>query len=188
MDAILGHRPATQPPVIVNSMEELAGDTTSDNTGDTGGDTVGESQPEVRGNTSGPELDDIPEPSGSSTKESSRSTTPQLRKRKRSKADKNEASTTELISKLIKVQEESDKRLLQLEEKRLEFEKRQLEIEAQQRKEEREFQLKMMQLMMSQGESQPHYRPPGPLGGMQEGSMADHDRMYTFASLDTDMQ
>ena len=107
----------------------------------------------------------------------------QQRKRKRSKGDKGDASTTELISKLLKVQEESDKRLLQLEEKRLQFEERQLEKEAQQRKEEREFQLRMMQLMMGEGygQSQPHYHPPGPFGGMQ-GAMADHDPMFTFPS------
>ena len=106
---------------------------------------------------------------------------PQQRKRKRSKGDKSDAATTELISKLLKVQEESDKRLLQLEEKRLEFEERQLEKEAQQRKEEREFQLRMMQLMMGQGygQAQPHYHTPGPFGG---SPMADHDPMYTFPS------
>ena len=108
---------------------------------------------------------------------------PQQRKRKRSKGDKGDASTTELISKLLKVQEESDKRLLQLEEKRLEFE-RQLEKEAQQRKEEREFQLRMMQLMMGQGYGQPHphYHPPGPFGRMHEGAVADDDPMFTFPS------
>ena len=50
MDAILGHRPATQPPVVVNSMDEreVAGDTTTgDNADESTGDTAGESQPEV---------------------------------------------------------------------------------------------------------------------------------------------
>ena len=93
----------------------------------------------------------------------------QQRKRKRSKGDKGDASTAELISKLIKVQEESDKRLLQLEDKRLEL-RRLLEKEAQQRKEEREFQLRMMQLVMGQGYGQPqsHYHPPGPFRRMEE--------------------
>ena len=187
MDEILGHRPATQPPIVVNSLEELAGETTGNSanepTGDTAGDTAGESQADDRGNSSEPELEDIQHRgSSSSTKDDSRSTTPlalQQRKRKRSKGDKNDASTTELMSKLLKVQEESDKRLIQLEEKRLEFEERQMEKEAQQRKEEREFQLKMMQLMMSQRYAQPqsHYHPPVPFDEVQGA----HDHMYTFS-------
>ena len=189
MDEILGHQPATQPPVVVNSMDE--GDTIGDNgsecTGATAGGTAGESQADDRGNSSEPELEDSQHPgSSSSTIDKSRSTTPiapQQRKRKRSKGDKSDTSTTELISKLLKVQEESDKRLLQLEEKRLEYEERQIEKEAQQRREEREFQLRMMQLMMGQGcgHPQPQYHPPGPFGDMQ-GAISDHDDMYTFPS------
>ena len=68
--------------------------------------TAGESQPD---NSSDLELDEIP-PSAlsSSTKDNSCLATPmapQQRKRKRSKGDKSDAST-ELISKLMKVQEE----------------------------------------------------------------------------------
>lgn len=82
----------------------------------------------------------------------------------------------------MKVQGESDKQLIWLNEKHLEFEERQVEKETQQRREEREFQLKMMQLMMGQGygQAQPHYHPQGPFEGMQEGAIADHDPMYTF--------
>lgn len=61
MDVILGHRPATQPPVVVNSMESASGDNIGDSIGDTCGETVGECQPEETGNASDPELDDIPE-------------------------------------------------------------------------------------------------------------------------------
>ena len=88
-----------------------------------------------------------------------------------------DTSTPELISKLIKAQEESDERLMKLEEKRLEFEERQLEKEAQQRKEERQFQLRMMQLVMGQGLGPPpaHFDTSEPFG---ENSM--DDRMYTF--------
>ena len=108
---------------------------------------------------------------------------PLQKKRKRSRGDRGDAATTELISKLLKVQEESDKRLLQFEEKRLEFEQRQIEKEAQQRKEEREFQLRMMQLMMGQcGQPHPRYHPPGPFGGMQEGDMIESYPMFTFPS------
>lgn len=86
--------------------------------------------------------------------------------------------------KFFKVQEESDGRLLHLEEKRLEFEEQQLEKEAQQRKEEREFQLRMMQLMMGQGGYGSHYHPPGPLRGMQDLVAGDPDSIYTFPNAD----
>lgn len=170
MDAILGHRPA---PVLVNSTD---GDEASETTGT-------ESQQEERENS--PELEDI-QPGASessSAKESSPSTTPlpTQRKRKRSKGEKVDTSTAELVSKLIKVQEESDEWLMKLEEKRLEFEERQLEKEAQQRKEERQFQLRMMKLVMGQGLGPPpsHYDTSGPLG---ENSMDDH--MYTFQPME----
>ena len=144
-----------------------------------------------RGNSSDQELEDIPPSGAGSSKDtpsSSRSGTPmapQQRKRKRSKGDKNDTSTSELISKLLKVQEESDRRLIQLEEKRLECEERQLEKEAQQRK-EREFQLRMMQLMMGQGygQPQPHYHPSGPFGGIQDAT-SDHDPMYMLIPPET---
>ena len=65
MDAILGHRPATQPTVVVNSLEEVVSDTTGDINADesTGpGDTAGESQLEERGSSPDPELDDFQPP------------------------------------------------------------------------------------------------------------------------------
>ena len=50
--------------------------------------------------------------------------------------------------------------MMELEEKRLKMEERQMEREAQLRREEREFQMRMVQLMMSQS----HYsRPQMPL-------------------------
>lgn len=167
MDAILGHRPATQPPVLVNSTD---GDAASETTGT-------ESQQEDREKS--PELEDFQPGVSESSSATSRSATPlpTQRKRKRSKGEKVDTSTSELISKLIKVQEESDERLMKLEEKRLEFEERQLEKEAQQRKEERQFQLRMMQLVMGQGLGPPpaHFDTPEPFG---EHSM--DDCMYTF--------
>ena len=62
MDVILGHRPATQPPVIVNSLEEVVSDTTGDINADESigpGNTVGESQLEKRGSSPDPELEDF---------------------------------------------------------------------------------------------------------------------------------
>ena len=40
--------------------------------------------------------------------------------------------------------------------------------------------------MMGQayGQSQPHYHPPGPFGGMQS-ALSDHDPLYTFSPPET---
>ena len=66
-----------QPPVVVSSVDEVAGDTTGDNADESTGDTAGESQAEEKGNYSDPELDGIhPSGSYSSTKDNSRSATP----------------------------------------------------------------------------------------------------------------
>ena len=169
IDEILGHRPATQPPVVVSSVDNTAGHTADD------------SQQEERKENSPELFDDIkPSESSSSTMESSRSSTPVLlrhRKRQRSKADKVDSCTTEMITKLVKVQEQSDQRLIELEERRIAFEEHQLEKEAQQRKEEREFQLRMIQLMMGQGYTQPH-PSPSRFGELRENPIAD--RMYSF--------
>ena len=105
MDAILGHRP-----VVVNSMEDSRpGDTTVHTVDEP---TAGEPQPDERGNTSDQELDDSDTGSSKDTPSSSRSGTPmapQQRKHRRSKGDENDTSaTSELISKLLMVQEESD--------------------------------------------------------------------------------
>ena len=56
-----------------------------------------------------------------------------------------------MIESVMKAQSKSDEKMLELEEKRLKMEERQLEREAQQRREDREFQLQMMRLMMGHG-------------------------------------
>ena len=83
-DAMDGHRPATQPPVLVNS---------TDGPGDVASETTGtESQQEER---ESPELEDIQSGATESSSATSRSTTPlpTQRKRKRSKGEKMDSST-----------------------------------------------------------------------------------------------
>ena len=53
-----------------------------------------------------------------------------------------------MMQKMLKALEESDRHLVELEERRLEYEERQLERELQQRREEREFQLRLLQLVV----------------------------------------
>ena len=178
LDAILGHKPATEPPVVINSLGTSVNDPQ-------------EQVPELDPPPS-PELFDNDQPGTSGQAEGSRSTTPVLqqpRKRKRSKIEKIESVTGELINKFIEVQQNSDRLMIELEEKRLKFEERQMEKEAQQRREEREFQLRMMQMMMGQSvygtpPSSMHMGPPSSasfaFGTMHESTLAS--RMHTFPS------
>ena len=134
MDAILGTKPATQPPVVVDTLQDSS---------------------DIQEDATDPEheiIDDIPEDSGtvvSAREESSvpksRTTTPSpsptavigSRKRK----DKAENTVAEMLQKVVECQSATEQKLMELEEK-------QMEREIQLRREEREFQLRMMQMLV----------------------------------------
>ena len=134
LDAILGHKPATEPPAVINSMG------TSDH----------HEEVEQEPSHSLELFEHQPCTSGQAGSMSTTPVVPQLRKRKCSKMEKMESTTGELITKLIDAKQRGDQLLVELEEKRLKFEEKQMEKEAQQRCEEREFQMRMMQMMMAQ--------------------------------------
>ena len=69
------------------------------------------------------------------------------RKHKRSRA---ETIATDIADKLLAMQNKSDQLMIELEEKELKFEEKQLEQEVQARREEREFQLQLMHMIMGQ--------------------------------------
>ena len=75
------------------------------------------------------------------------------RKRKRSKVDD---VMDGVARQLLQSVEKNDQRMIELEEKRMKLEERQMERELQAKREERDFQMKLMQMMMS---SSP-YMPP----------------------------
>ena len=143
---MLGHKPATQPPVVVDSGNYLD-------------DQQSQLSPEIIENPSSNHSlstsDDGAASSSVSTERSTGSqsnqtdrteTTPKTtsRKRKRSKFD----VAGELMDKLIGMQEKSEKMMMDLEEKRTRLEEKQIELEATMRREERDFQFKMMSMMM----------------------------------------
>ena len=167
LDEILGHKPATAPPVVVNSLENT-------NEGDSN-----ELEPEVESVGSPALLEgsipsttyerkdvlsDKPESKAHSSTESghdetSRPTTPSLnkgRKRKRTSTNSDKFDTFgELLGKIIDNQKSSERLLLELEEKCLKYEEKQAEREAEQRREEHMFQLQIMQMV-----SGSFYGPP----------------------------
>ena len=145
MDNVLGHKPATQPPVVVDS-------------GNQSDDLQSQRSPEIIENPSSNRSvstsdDGVASSSVSTDSQSNQSNllaqataTSKLtsKKRKRSKFD----VAGELIDKLIGMQEKSERMMLDLEEKRTRLEEKQLELDANLRREERDFQFKMMSMMM----------------------------------------
>ena len=135
MDAVLGHKPATRPPIVVES----------------GGVREGSEKPEVteEGETEadGQDVEEQScsshsEPSVSERKKSPGEGPSQKRKRETSSGVAKFSRMEELVEKIVKVQEESDKHYMKLEEKLL-------EMEEQRRKESQDFQLRMMSMLCS---------------------------------------
>ena len=152
MDRVLGHKSSTQPAVVVDTLEDTpVQDTQTDD------DQLQETEV---GATPNLDTSDTTVPSPASTDVTDASgevaTTSQLqkkgidgtdkvssRKRKKSKFD----MTGELLDKLIGMQEKSDKMLMELEMKRARLEEKQMEMDIHMRREEREFQLQMMNML-----------------------------------------
>ena len=114
MDATLGHQPATQPPVVISSMAcavaELATTTTAQLPIGTvsAGNTTTIKSLRKPGDLDGTQSVDVPQQA--SSRQTAAVTPLQQRKRKKSKGE----DIIELMQKVLKAQEESDKRLVEL--------------------------------------------------------------------------
>ena len=148
MDAILGNRPATKPPVVIDTSNPPV--TTPDAHEEQPDDGESEQDKDSETLSTGSSSTASVVPSTSTVSRVSGSTPLISRKRKQS-ATKPDNVFIDMIDSVMKAQSKSDERMLELEEKRLRMEERQLEREAQQRREDREFQLQMMRLMMGHG-------------------------------------
>ena len=168
MDEVLGHKPSTQPAVVVDTLEDSqVQDTQTDDD---------QLQPTEVGASPNLDTSDTVVPSPASTDATDGSgevaTTSQgqkkaidgtekvsNRKRKRSKFD----MTGEMLDKLIGMQEKSDKMLMELEMKRARLEEKQMEMDAQMRREEREFQLQMINMLTRNNGMLPSGAPSYPM-------------------------
>jgi hypothetical protein len=135
MDAILGTKPATQPPVIVDTLQD-----TSDIQADVSGPDCDEIAAELGSNVSASEESSVPK--------STPSPSPAAMKRSRKRKEKADNSVAEMLQKVTEYQCATEQKLLELEEKRFKLEEKQMEREAQLRREEREFQLRMMEMLV----------------------------------------
>ena len=135
MDSILGHKPATQPPVLVESSHEgisdhsaLAEETTSvtNEIEETTSSTTSDGEPISQPGT--PVVEPVVQ---------------KVSHRKRKKASNNFEKMEEFVSRIMKMQEESDRKYMQLEEKMLKLEEKRL-------KDSHEFQMHLVSLLSHQ--------------------------------------
>ena len=141
MNEILGNRPATRPPVVIDTTDEnpMPADAMTEDPPvsdeEENGDHSGETTPTHRSSSA----------VSDSEADTSRSSTPvssigKKRKRSQSKADMFEGLMTKLVKTMSDGLKESDRLFL-------EFEERRMEQYAQQRRETHQFQLQMAQLL-----------------------------------------
>ena len=152
MDDVMGDKPTTKPPVVIDTLED---DTEAMASGQE------EIEEEITDKENAECLSADPpeaEPCGSNNNKhsctpvnsTSRSATPnpeEKKSRKRSlRDDKIEKMMGSLVDKLLKSQESSDLKYLELEEKRMKMEERMNEREERQKREEQGFQLKLFSI------------------------------------------
>ena len=155
MDTILGHRPATKPPVVVESI--AVGDTVEVSEETDSSPTL--QAPDADISASNSTVSDSPGSQPSTSSQNSQDVvkrrSKKRNKRQSSSLDKMDTITSAIIGTLTDLQKSSDCLTMELEEKRLKFEVKQAEREERQRQEERQFQVQMMQMMMMGNASAP---------------------------------
>ena len=161
LDAILGHRPATRPPVVVNIIAD------SEEADEQDSPHSPELFTENALSTSTSSCATSVSPGDPQTGPSKTSAITQRTSRKHkhpnSAVEKVESMTAAIVTKLSEMQKSSDDLIRDLEEKRLKFDKWQAEREEEQHRQERQFQLQMMQMIMessSQSASNMHMQFP----------------------------
>ena len=154
LDAVLGHKPATKPPLVLDTSEDHAEHDESDDDAEVEDDDLSAvdnsfSSPTAAtaGNTSAststPEDSTNSEHLAQASKEapSTSGTGIKGKKKKRTRDERIEGALRTVVKDVVEAQQKSDQMFLEWEEKRMRF-------EAEQRKEEREFQLRMMSMLL----------------------------------------
>ena len=162
LDEILGHKPATCPPVVVDSLVGIeSGDEHEERTDsdtleltdvmDKPGSLCSlRSETDRPGSSSLVDGNDSSEPSPKPLK--MEHTTPVSSKKKRKRQfDALQGTMKEMVVKVVEAQKASDKMFLELEEKRMKMEEAQQERDMRNRREEREFQMRLFQMMCGAG-------------------------------------
>ncbi len=184
MDTVLGNKPATKPPVVIDTLGD--GGTSNEDTNEV---HLGDGTCSVESRESSP-MPETPGPSKSATPcpgdNSDSSTSGGIKghsadlprgggdtkkkfPKKRSREERLQTAIGSMMDTVLKAQAKSDQMFLELEEKRMRFEEKEREREERVRAQEREFQARMFSLMMGASGTQPH-----PMGYSGEPSFFPH--------------
>ena len=143
LDAVLGDRPTTVPPFIVDTLQESTSDTEMDNSEENESIVTVTTECSDEQSRKSPSYDNQMEPS------SSKSVPKTKILKKKNIGHWVEKVVEAMTEKLIAATAESDKRFVELEEKRMKFEKEERDREERQRKEDRDFQLQVFRMLCS---------------------------------------
>ena len=188
LDPILGNKPASKPPVVIDTsgpekvVEDETENSEDDDDSESTSDLSGRSQTSSSSSSSstsssslstGTTEDELEQPAknastgikekdvkkpGDKQEQPATNVTTGIKGKpiKKTKEDRMEMAMTAVVKEVVDSQQKSDKMFLELEEKRMKF-------EAEQKKEEREFQMKMMTMLYGRPNPQPlpHTPPPG---------------------------
>ena len=157
LDRVLGDRPTSQPTAILDTSAPPRNDSDSEAPEDYDGDDSiieGTSPPDGSAPTSATTTAGDSEPQSAVTKEISGVKS----RKKRSREDRVQEVMVSVVKEMVNAQKESEKLFMELEEKRMKF-------EVEQKREEREFQLRWMSMLLAgQGRSPstPQFTSPQP--------------------------
>lgn len=199
LDVVLGHKPATRPPVIrdtlSDTLEESSGNAESSQASDEETPLNNSGNSEGGGRSDSDKTDDDTKADDEKVK-IKKAVAP----KKRSREEKIEKTMETFVKGISKVLGSSDERFIVLEEKRMKFEEIMLKMEEdrlkeseareeRRRKEEREFQLKLFSILHGNNNLAPppsmmppnYYYNPGSNSG---SSTASCDPMYEWSAND----
>lgn len=158
LDSALGNKPATKPPLLIDTLadgesEQLQREedecsvqeiTEAGYSSSSSVDTP-RKMDETKGTIAPSEVKDESKEGLGIDVKSKQDLKPS---KKRGRDDRMEKIMSGIVDKVMKSQEESDRKFLALEEKRIRLEEHQMEREERMKREEREFQLRMMSMLM----------------------------------------
>ena len=181
MDSVLGDKPATRPAVLVDTMDERVLDADDHERVEAAAVETGQKEGDCEDQDFEPEETSLTPSDATSGQEESCGTestendprTPRLsiaakrQVKKRNREERFEKAMTQVVDRVMKAQEASDSKFVELEEKRMRLEEKLIESEERQRQQDREFQMRMFAMIM-QGTPPP---PPDGLYSMHSPSV-----------------
>ena len=159
MDRILGHRPTTIPETVVDTLGQRQEN--NDESSDARED-ISEVDETLFGDVSASDTATVASASTESATEPVRENTNKSKKKKQTRGDQFEFVMNGVVKEMLTVQEKNEERYIELEEKRLRMEEKMLDKEIKMQREAQQFQVKMLQMMLSliRSHNMPPYPPP----------------------------